>query len=76
MRSEVSETKPCKLYLPVEVFVPLEHLTMDPMTEKPRYGARSALVTKLLIRYFEEINFSFKSEPLDDNAINSIGNDQ
>jgi hypothetical protein len=72
MTKSTIETKACKIHLPLEAFVPLEMMTMDPVTQKPRYGARSLLITKLLLRYFDEIGFTSTSEPLSDDQINSI----
>lgn len=65
-------TKPYKVYLETDTAAMLELATMDPVSHKPRYGARSLLIERLIRRHLREIGFNVKSSPLTDEQINSI----
>jgi len=53
-----------KLYMPISVTAPLEVLLIDPVTKKPKYGARSQLVANLLRRYLYEIGWYDSDVPI------------
>lgn len=71
-----ASSKPMKIYLDLETAVLLEIATMDPLTHKPRYGARSMLIERLVRKYLQEIGFDIKGAPLTNDQINAIGADQ
>lgn len=43
-----------KCHVPVPIACKVDLLLLDPVTGNPRHGARSALVTELLIKWLEE----------------------
>lgn len=43
-----------KCYVPIPIAAKVDMLLLDPFTGKPRLGARSELVTQLLIRWLNE----------------------
>lgn len=51
-----------KLRLPASLVAQVELLLMDPMKRKPRYGERSVLVSNLLRRHLQDVNFSVSKE--------------
>ena len=61
-----------KLRIPQEIAVQIELVLMDPATQKPRYGAKSLLVSQLLQRYIRETGLNLKSLPLTDQDIELI----
>jgi hypothetical protein len=67
-----SPTTVWKVRIPQELAVQVELLCLDPGTGKPRYGARSLLVSNLLQRYVREKGFDLRSPPLDDDTIGEI----
>ena len=61
-----------KVSLPATVSATIDGLLIDPLRQKPRYGARSRLVEQLLRRYIKENNITLHSLPLSDEEIDSI----
>ena len=43
-----------KCYIPINIATQVDLHLLDPLSGKPRMGARSALVTQLLIRWLAE----------------------
>lgn len=52
-----------KCYVPVNIAAQVDLLLTDPLTGKPKLGARSELVTKLLIRWLNEVKARQPSTP-------------
>lgn len=44
-----------RVYIPQEIAAQIELRLADPLRDRPTYGARSQLVTSLLIRYLSEL---------------------
>lgn len=53
-----------KVSLPSDLALNIELLFYDPINKKPDYGARSALVTKLLRNYWDSLPEARKLEAL------------
>jgi hypothetical protein len=52
-----------RCYIPEEIAAQIELRLADPLRDKPTYGARSQLVTALLIRYLAELNQTNQEQP-------------
>lgn len=52
-----------RVMVPAEIALKVELLLMDPVRGKPTYGARSALVTELLIAYLQKQEASCPTTP-------------
>ena len=70
-----------KVSIDAQVAAIAEVLTFDPSAGKPRHGARSALIEKLLTRYYREIGFTGsvlplrERRPLTDDDLSAIDRD-
>lgn len=51
-----------KLSLPSPTVARLDILFEDPLTSKPKYGARSKLINALLLRYYAELEGTIPPE--------------
>ncbi len=61
-RAGTEATITWKIRVPASVGAQVELLVMDPLTRKPSYGKRSALVTKLLRAHLKSIQFDVKDQ--------------
>lgn len=53
--SHMTPTVEWKCHIPIDVAVKIDMINLDPVRGTPAYGARSALVTRLLREYLDTL---------------------
>ena len=72
-QANLEPTVAMKIYFPLSVAARLEHRLMDPIQGKPRYAARSRLVTKLCRDWLASQPDDIAAPPLTDEELEAMG---